>query len=55
MLLRLLAEWFREGSIRRVCVNVDVDSHGAVAFYNACGAASLNKYWYVWEDIAVLA
>ena len=54
-LLRLLAEWFRDHSIRRVCVNVDVDSHGAVPFYNACGAASLNKYWYVWEDIAVLA
>ena len=54
-LLRLLAEWFSEHGIRRVCVNVDVDSHGAVPFYNACGAASLNKYWYVWEDIAVLA
>ncbi|HMA21689.1 MAG TPA: GNAT family N-acetyltransferase [Gemmatimonadaceae bacterium] len=54
-LLRLLAQWFRDNCIRRVCVNVDVHSRGAAPFYTACGATSLNKYWYLWEDIAVLA
>jgi len=50
-LLRLLAGWFDQRGIRRVCVNANLDSPGAVSFYVANHAASLNRYWYVWEDI----
>jgi GNAT superfamily N-acetyltransferase len=53
-LLRLLAAWFSERGIRRVCVNADIDSPGAVAFYVAFEAVPLSKFWYVWEDIGVL-
>ena len=54
MLLRCVANWFHRQGIRHVCVNVDVDSPGAVAFYTSQHAASLNKWWYVWEDIGIL-
>jgi len=50
-LLQSLAKWFREQGIRRVCVNVDVESPGAEPFYSALGARPLSRYWYVWEDI----
>ena len=50
-LLRALAEWFEREGIGRVCVNADLESAGAVPFYRAQGAAPLNEYWYVWEDI----
>jgi GNAT superfamily N-acetyltransferase len=53
-LLRMLAEWFVREGIHRVCVDVDVNSAGAVPFYVARGAVPLNKYWYVWDDIAQL-
>jgi ribosomal protein S18 acetylase RimI-like enzyme len=53
-LLRLLARWFHSRGIHRVCVNADIESAGAVAFYTAQGAVRLNEYWYVWEDIEVL-
>jgi len=55
-LLRSVAGWFHTHRIRRVCVNADIQSAGAVAFYTAQGASPLKQYWYVWEDIgAVLA
>ncbi|MGH9418590.1 MAG: GNAT family N-acetyltransferase, partial [Thermoanaerobaculia bacterium] len=50
-LLALLAGWFQGEDIHRVCVNADVDSDGAVAFYTAQGAKPLNRYWYVWESV----
>lgn len=50
-LLRLAARWFHDQEIRRVCVNADVDSSAAVEFYTAEGAAPLNRYWYVWDNI----
>jgi len=53
-LLSAVAGWFDANDIHRVCVNADVDSDGAVAFYVAQGARPLNKYWYVWENIALL-
>lgn len=53
-LLRELTRWFSPNQIRRVCVNADLESEGAVAFYVAQGAVALNKHWYVWEDITVL-
>lgn len=51
-LLRSTARWFRARDIRRVCVNADVESVGAVPFYLAQGATPLNRYWYVWEDVS---
>jgi GNAT superfamily N-acetyltransferase len=53
-LLQSLARWFQEREIRRVCVNANIESPAAVPFYLALGAASLNKYWYFWDDIGVL-
>lgn len=50
-LLRLLAQWFGQRDIRRVCVNVDVESAGAAPFYLAARARPLNRHWYVWDDI----
>lgn len=56
-LIRLLAAWFVEHGIRRVCVNVDLESPGAEPFYAALGArpsSQSRRYWYVWEDIETL-
>jgi GNAT superfamily N-acetyltransferase len=53
-LLRKVARWFGANQIRRVCVNADLESEGAVPFYLAQGAVPLNKHWYVWDDITVL-
>lgn len=53
-LLRILAGWFDQRGIRRVCVNADVDSPGATSFYVATRARPLNKHWYVWDDIRVV-
>ena len=53
-LLLLLARWFHARRIGRVCVNADVESPGAVAFYTAHGARPLNPYWYIWEEISSL-
>ena len=50
-LLECLARWFEGQGIRRVCVNADVDSAGAVPFYVAHGASPLNSYWCIWNDI----
>ena len=54
-LLREMATWFSAKGIRRVCVNADVDSPGAVPFYLAQGATAINQYWYQWDDITTLA
>lgn len=54
-LLQCVALWFQKNGIARVCVNADIESVSAVAFYMAQGAKPLNTYWYVWEDIGVLA
>lgn len=53
-LLREMAAWFGANGIRRVCVNADVDSPGAVPFYLAQGATAINPYWYQWDDITTL-
>jgi GNAT superfamily N-acetyltransferase len=52
-LLRCLARWFDTQGIQRVCVNADIESAEAVAFYCAQGATPLNTYWYVWDNITV--
>jgi GNAT superfamily N-acetyltransferase len=54
-LLRLLARWFDERGIRRVCVNADVESAGAAPFYIAAHARPLNVHWYVWDDIRTVS
>ncbi len=54
-LLGLLAQWFHAAGSHRVCVNADVESRAAVAFYLAEGALPLNTHWYVWEDIEVVS
>lgn len=54
-LLELLAGWFTREGARRVCVNVDVESPAAAPFYRSHGAAPLSRFWYVWEDIELLA
>jgi len=54
-LLRLLARWFEQCGIRRVCVNVNVDSPAATPFYAAAGAWPVNRYWYVWDDIRMVS
>lgn len=50
-LLRLMAEWFADQEVRRVCVNVNTESPEAVAFYAAHGAVSFKPHWSAWEDI----
>lgn len=50
-LLRLLAEWFQNQGIARVCVNVDIESPAALPFYTSHGASALTRHWWVWEDI----
>jgi len=49
-LLRLLAEWFLQRGVRRVCVDVGDDS--ARPFYRRHGAVDLNRHWMVWDDIS---
>jgi len=53
-LLRRVAHWFEGQGIRRVCVNADIESAGAVPFYVAHGASALNPHWYIWDDIRVV-
>ena len=53
-LLRSLARWFDAEGVAKVCVDVNVTSPGAEAFYASQGASRLNDYWYVWEDFAVI-
>ena len=48
-LLRLLAGWFVEHGVRRVCV--DVGDENARPFYTSHGAVELSKHWMVWNDI----
>lgn len=50
-LLHKLIDWFGSQGIRRVCVNVDVDSPSAAPFYSSAGAKPLSSYWYAWDNI----
>jgi GNAT superfamily N-acetyltransferase len=55
VLLRLLAEWFRDQGVQKVCVAVANDSpREAKPFMEAVGAVPLKKHWYAWEDIRVV-
>ena len=55
-LLRLLAWWFREQGVQKVCVGVANDSPPeAKPFVEHHGAARLTKHWYAWEEIGAVA
>jgi ribosomal protein S18 acetylase RimI-like enzyme len=53
-LIELLASWFIQQSACRICVNVDPENTAARNFYKHHGAADLNKYWLLWEDISIV-
>lgn len=52
-LVGLLARWFLDRGITRVCVNVNTESPAAAPFYRSIGAVPLNPHWYAWEDIRI--
>jgi GNAT superfamily N-acetyltransferase len=54
-LLRLLADWFGEQGVGKVCVGIANDSPPeAKPFVEAVGAVPLKNYWYTWEDVRVV-
>jgi ribosomal protein S18 acetylase RimI-like enzyme len=50
-LFRLLAEWFRDRGVARVCVDVTPENHAARAFYRSHGAEDFKPHWMIWNDI----
>ena len=50
-LLRLLAKWFVEQKVLRVCVDADPENAPAQKFYRRHGAEDLRPHWLVWPDI----
>jgi len=55
VLLRLLADWFREQGARKICVGVANDSPPETKpFVEHLGAVPLVKYWYAWDDIGIV-
>ena len=50
-LLRRLAVWFTRQGAFKVCVNVNLESPGALPFYRRHGARAINAHWLVWPDI----
>jgi GNAT superfamily N-acetyltransferase len=53
-LLRLLASWFTETGVSKVCVCVDADSPAAKPFYERVGAYPIRPFWYVWDDVRLV-
>jgi ribosomal protein S18 acetylase RimI-like enzyme len=51
-LLLLLASWFAEQKVSKVCVNVDPSNSAATKFYVRHGAQRLNDHWLVWDDMS---
>ena len=51
VLLRGLAEWFKERNALRICVDVQPKNTVARSFYRQHGAEDLNLHWLVWPDI----
>ncbi len=51
-LLYLLARWFGEQKVKRICV----DAGGDIArrFYLRHGANELNHHWLIWDDISLV-
>lgn len=57
-LITMLAAWFTDNAAARVCVCLDTESASAEPFYRSVGAVPLSpekKYWFVWQDISILA
>ncbi len=53
-LLRHLAAWFRDHDATRVCVDVNLDSPSAAAFYERLGARPFRPHWWAWDAITVV-
>lgn len=54
-LLHLLADWFGEQGVRKVCVAVADDSpRETKPFVERLGGALLTKHWYFWDDIRLM-
>jgi GNAT superfamily N-acetyltransferase len=53
-LVGLLAAWFSDQSVHKVCVCLDADSPAAQPFYDRMGATPFKKYWRIWENITTL-
>ena len=53
-LTKLLAAWFVEQKIFRICVNVDPANKKAQQFYKTLGAENINEHWLIWENINIL-
>ena len=51
-LVRILAKWFEEQNVHKICV--DPGNDDARKFYATNGAENLNAHWMYWEDIGVL-
>lgn len=50
-LLRLLAGWFAERDLARVCVGVDEENAAARAFLAHHGAVDFNRSFLIWSEI----
>jgi ribosomal protein S18 acetylase RimI-like enzyme len=51
-LVRILAKWFEEQRVQKVCV--DPGNEEARKFYTVNGARNLNAHWMYWEDISIV-
>jgi len=48
----LLAEWFGEQRVQKVCIGIAADSPPeAKPFVTRLGAMPLKMHWYAWQDI----
>ena len=51
-LFQHLTAWFMDQKALRICVNCAPDNLIARNFYLRNGAADMNEYWLVWNDIS---
>ena len=51
-LLYMLAKWFADQNVHRVCVNVGGEE--GRKFYFRHEAKQMNEYWMTWEDVGVV-
>jgi GNAT superfamily N-acetyltransferase len=49
-LMNVMAGWFLEHGMARVCVNVSAENTAACALYARYGAHTLSEGWMAWED-----
>jgi ribosomal protein S18 acetylase RimI-like enzyme len=51
-LIKLLASWFIDNKVYKVCV--DPGNQIARSFYSKNGATNLNDHWMFWDDIRMI-